>query len=217
MKKYKILLLLIIVTVLTIGAGCKQVEESTQADPSDEHGASSGADKVEETAVVDEAVVDEEEVEEEKKTEEKESAQADSRADKISAEMKAIMDEISYAYSGEMKDVTGQKAIRGIATTDKSSGQAQADYINDKYMLIAEFENLPTPQADDFYEGWVVRAEPFDFISTGRLTLENDKYINRFVSEENWLDHSLYVLTLEPGDDNDPAPATHIFEGELEE
>ena len=133
----------------------------------------------------------------------------------ISDEMKMIMSEVSYAYSGELKDVTDQKAIRGIITTDETGGEAQADYLNDKYMLIAEFENLPEPQDGDFYEGWVVRSDPFDFISTGKAVLENDEYINRFLSEENWLDHTQYVLTLEPDDDN-PAPATHILEGELE-
>ena len=59
-----------------------------------------------------------------------------------------------------------------------------------------EFKDLPEPQDGDFYEGWVVRSKPFNFISTGKATLENNEYINRFVSDEDWLDHSLYVLTL---------------------
>jgi len=181
MKKYNTLVFLIIIAVLVMGAGCSQTpEEEVVVDVVEEQ------EPTEETAVVDEAVADKAIVD----------SQPEEDNTEISDEMKAIMDEVAYAYSGELKDVTGQKTIRGITTTNKSSGQAQADYLNNKYMLIAEFTDLPEPQDGDFYEGWVVRSSPFNFISTGKAVLENNEYINRFVSDEDWLDHSLYVLTL---------------------
>ena len=69
---------------------------------------------------------------------------------------------------------------------------------------------MPEPEPGFFYEGWVVRAEPFNFISTGVASLDE----NVFEADQDLTDHDLYVLTIEP-DDGDPAPAAHILEGTM--
>jgi len=116
-----------------------------------------------------------------------------------------------YDFFGSLEDVSGVKI----------SGVAMAGYVDGKYILRAEFMNLPEPSSGFFYEGWVVRKTPFDFISTGELIIQDGKYLNVFTSQTNYTDHDFYVLTIEPNDDGengqpDPAPAEHLLEGTLE-
>jgi hypothetical protein len=111
---------------------------------------------------------------------------------------------ISYDYYGDLVDVSGGQA----------AGVAQAGLMDGMYNLLAEFDQLPEPQGTDFYEGWVVRKEPFHFISTGELSKQGENYFNVFSVQEDLTDHDFYVLTLEP-DDGDPAPAEHILEGTM--
>jgi len=128
--------------------------------------------------------------------------------------MKMIM-EMAYDYSGNLKDVTEGKDIRGINTGGLSSGVANANFKDSEYMLFVEFADLPDPIGTDFYEGWVVRKNPnFDVISTGKVEKINGIYTNTYSSGQDLTDHNFYVLTIEP-DDGDPRPADHIVEGTL--
>ncbi len=114
-------------------------------------------------------------------------------------------DEIpAFELEATLLDVSG-----GTAT-----GTAGA-YYDDGYVLIASFENLPPLEEGYFYEGWVVRHEPLSVLSTGEAPLQDGTFVNEFTSEDDLMDHTFYVLTLEP-DDGDPAPAAHILEGTLE-
>jgi len=124
--------------------------------------------------------------------------------------------EIIYDYSASLKDVTDGKIIRGTNTGGNSSGTAQADFNSvEGYKLKAVFENLPDPQGNEFYEGWIVRqGSDMDVLSSGVAEKENGQYVNTFSSDTDLTDHDFYVLTLEP-DDGDPAPADHILEGTL--
>ena len=113
-----------------------------------------------------------------------------------------------------LKDVTNG-AVRGVSTTAETGGFAKTWYNEDGFGLHAGFENLADPIADDFYEGWLVRQNPFDFISTWELVKKEDGYYHdHFESSSDYSDYSFYVLTLEPNDGN-PAPAEHIFEGDV--
>jgi hypothetical protein len=125
-------------------------------------------------------------------------------------EQKIIIDEGGLVPPGatlkpfpkNLKDVSG----------GNSNGYAVA-YSGESYTLLAGFENLPNPEGSDFYEGWVVRKQPLSVISTGKaVKVKAGEYQNSFITQEDYGDHLLYVLTLEP-DDGDPAPATHILEG----
>jgi len=112
----------------------------------------------------------------------------------------------SYPYQGKLIDVSG----------GQSSGLAQAMLSKRINVVHVEFDNLPEIENDYFYEGWLVRKEPFYFVSTGELTLEQDSnlLVNDFKSSKDLREYKFYVLTLEP-DDGDPTPADHILEGTL--
>lgn len=107
------------------------------------------------------------------------------------------------------------QTIRGISFDGSESAQGRLS-ITDQWAtdLYVSFEGLPATWSDNFYEGRLVRKSPFHFISTGPLTMKDDMYVNEWMSTDNFADHNHYVLTLEPND-NDPAPAEHIFEGDL--
>lgn len=114
-------------------------------------------------------------------------------------------------YNAELIDVT-RKVILGVDTQRKSSGEVTVMDSPGNYSLNATFENLPDPKGTDFYEGWLVSSNPVAVISTGRAIKEDGRYVNRFETTKDASFYTMYVLTLEP-DDNDPASAYHILEG----
>ena len=109
-----------------------------------------------------------------------------------------------FSHSGELVDVSGGQA----------AGIAQAGFVDGTYNLLAEFANLPDPAVEFFYEGWVVRQQPLSVVSTGEVKKLGNVYKNVFNVSQNLIDHTFYVLTIEP-DDGDPAPADHILEGTM--
>ncbi len=122
---------------------------------------------------------------------------------------------IQGTYSGELFDVTNGGDVLSINTNGAASGNAEASFENGVYSLRATFENLPDPENNEFYEGWIVRKGiNFDVLSTGVAQKVDGVYINEFSLEEDISDHTFYVLTIEP-DDGNPAPADHILEGDL--
>lgn len=118
----------------------------------------------------------------------------------------------NYQLKGELLDVTMAKTVRGVQTGGQSKGEAKARFVDGKYEMVATFDNLPDPKDDDFYEGWIVRRDPFKFISTGEVVEVNGVYTNIFTDDEDLTAFDFYVLTLEPND-GDPGPADHIVEG----
>ncbi len=111
---------------------------------------------------------------------------------------------MQFDYSGKLGDVSGGNA----------SGTASFSFKDGKYNMFATFANLPEPTNGDFYEGWVVRKSPFEFISSGKLEKIDGTYTNTYSSGADLSGHNYYVLTLEPNDGN-PAPAKHIVEGTM--
>ena len=131
---------------------------------------------------------------------------------------------ISFVWAADMMheanllDVTGGSEIRSVAfeNTDISGyGMAYWDEETSAFHLGAHLDNLPTPNGDDFYEGWLVQQSPFKFISTWEvMKTEDGKMVNKFDSSIDYSTYDFYVLNLEPND-NDPAPADHILEGTI--
>jgi hypothetical protein len=113
-----------------------------------------------------------------------------------------MMSKSNYRYEGFLEDVSDSGA----------SGLALATYDEGTYKLFAGFSGLRDPSGTDFYEGWIVRKKPFEFLSTGKVDKLGGVYTNTYQSGDNLTDHDFYVLTLEP-DDGDPGPAAHIVEG----
>lgn len=124
-------------------------------------------------------------------------------------------EEINYDYSGNLTDVTGGKTVGSINTENKASGIAKANFKNNTYSLIANFNDLPDPPGTDFYEGWVVRQNPLNVISTGKAEKNNGQYVNTFTANRDLTDHDFYVLTIEP-DNGNPEPAEHVLEGVIQ-
>lgn len=118
-----------------------------------------------------------------------------------------LLGETVQRYTAELKDVTGTG----------SSGRAETSYQlgNFRHTLIAK--NLPPLEEDYFYEGWLVRVEPLEVLSTGKLTSakKESEFTLNFESTTDLSRHIRVVVTLEP-DDDDPAPAIHVLEGILE-
>ena len=109
-----------------------------------------------------------------------------------------------YEYSAVLEDVSGGEA----------TGRAYAKFDGEDYMVLAELFDLPEPENDYFYEGWIDRKSPLSVLSTGKAFVKEGVYVNEYSAEGDLSDHDFYVLTIEPND-GDPAPADHILEGTL--
>lgn len=152
-------------------------------------------------------------------TENKEPSNNQEEAAKPDEELVQEIPSNLYTHQGALEDVINNEVVskrRGIVTSADTTGTARYGYIDGTYNLLVEFTDLPTPNNDDFYEGWIVRQSPFAFISTGELKYEQDKWINEFSSDIDYSDYDFYVLTIEPND-GDPAPAGHVLEGYMRE
>ena len=119
-------------------------------------------------------------------------------------------------YIAPLSDVTNGSFINGFTTQSLAKGSAEASYKEGTYTLSVSMEGLAHLTSDFFYEGWVVRkGDNLSVVSTGEAFLQADgSYMNRFESDADLTDHTTYVLTLEPRDD-DPSPADHILDGQF--
>lgn len=139
-------------------------------------------------------------------------------SEKVTAaeEMKQDFTEIKYTFMTNLADVTNGKKYDG-STFEGATGVAQAVYQEEEYLLYVIFENLPDLSEEYFYEGWIVRqGDDMNVISTGEVIKRHGVYTNKYISKTDLTDHTFYVLTIEP-EDNDPAPGDHILEGTLGE
>ena len=77
---------------------------------------------------------------------------------------------------------------------------------------LVESSNMPNPDENKFYEGWLVTtSSPIKFISTGKMTLsEEGDYFLYFTSKKSYGGYDKAVITLETKDDG--KPEVHILE-----
>jgi len=97
----------------------------------------------------------------------------------------------------------------------RANGVTQAHQFEDGYYLHTVTLNIDPAEDGFFYEGWIVKGP--SVISTGHLSnyFSDSRHSLRFTSEDtDYTGHTKVIITLEP-DDGDPAPATHVAEGEL--
>ncbi len=111
---------------------------------------------------------------------------------------------LSFSHKMELKNVSEDKDAKGEGVYGVNNGETRA-YAN---FMVQD------PKDEFFYEGWLVcGGKPF---STGVLEKFDGLYENYFVSSEVPTSCQKYVLTIEPND-NDPAPAAHVFDAALAE
>ncbi len=114
-----------------------------------------------------------------------------------------------------LENVVWTATIRWISYTWNEKGSASNTTKENGNHIYAEFENLPDAWTDNFYEGWIVRMNGWlNVLSTWELEIKDGKHVNDRMSTTDISDHTFYVLTLEPND-NDPAPADHILEAHV--
>ncbi len=203
MKKYSFLVLLLAVVLL--GAGCDKPEVAPADTPTDVVASPTIPTPIPTSTIPPPAT-------------QLESAMRsglptfDSGKQNVTAAGLARMAGVTFDQLGTLTDVTEGNSVRGITIPADASGDVGSAFDGSEYVLYAHADDLPTPQGDDFYEGWVVRPDPFAFVSTGALVKRGDQFINGYSSKTDLSAYTKYIVTLEPND-GDPAPAIHIVEG----
>ena len=99
-----------------------------------------------------------------------------------------------------LEDISGGSS-KGLATRKFTEGTFT-------HSVLAA---LPDPETGSWYEGWLVRENPFDVIYTGKLRQAKGGWVLDFVSVEDLQDHQQVVVTLEKVEDG--KPESHILEG----
>jgi hypothetical protein len=128
-----------------------------------------------------------------------------------------IEDEASIAQDTTavaVDDEAIQIALTPVGGTH-GSGTASVQFVDGAYQHVV-LATLPDPPVGYFYEGWLLRSKPFDFFSTGKMIQHADdlKWYLLYEGSEDQRDYRKVVITLEP-DDQDPAPADHVLEGQF--
>ncbi len=90
----------------------------------------------------------------------------------------------------------------------------------DKHYYLTINTDLPEIDREKFfYEGWILRKVPYDYVSVGDLvTNEEGKFVLEWeasISPELYSAYSSVIITLEPKDGNSD-PSTHVLEGTFE-
>ena len=65
--------------------------------------------------------------------------------------------------SSDLEEKTDLTDVSGTG----ASGKVSTDFANGKYSFYGEFEGLPTLSPGQFYQVWVVRDKPFEYIPVG--------------------------------------------------
>lgn len=111
-----------------------------------------------------------------------------------------------WTHRGQLEDVTDN---------GKAMWAARFGWDETQFTLDVAMIRLPELEEGFFYEGWLVRQEPFKFISTWPTQQEwPGEQSNSRMTGNNYSAFTRYILTLEP-DDGNPDPAEHILEGDL--
>lgn len=125
-----------------------------------------------------------------------------------------------YDYVALLKDVTHGKTINGITTKSQATGEAFMTFGNDvvnkntnTFNFKSQFNHLPTPQGEDFYETWFINSKTSEIVSYEKL--EADEFGNYWeisLEDTDYTPFDTYMVTLEVNDGN-TAPGEHILEG----
>lgn len=129
-----------------------------------------------------------------------EGVEIEDRASQLAKRLGVVLPETGERTS--LKDVTGGLG-EGIATQSFEKNQFEQTIL----------AMLPEPPVGSWYEGWLVRDEPFSSIYTGKLRLAKGGYLLEFSSSQDLRDHRKVVVTVEKKDDK--KPETHALEGEF--
>ena len=127
----------------------------------------------------------------------------------------SMMDTHTMSPLMPLENVVGNQTIRWISFNWTEMWSASSTTTSAGTHVFAQFDSLPDAGPDNFYEGWIVRMSGWvSVLSTGELEMRDGSYVNDWMIWDDIADHTFYVLTLEPND-NDPAPADHILEAHV--
>lgn len=124
--------------------------------------------------------------------------------------------QITQALQEDIPKGPAQKFDAKLVDTSKGldspiKGIVYVEYRQGEYQLEGEFNDLPSLNSDQYYEGWLVQRDPYSVKSTGRIQMINGKLTNKFSSTVDYRPYTTYLLTLQKL--GDTAPQLVMLEG----
>ncbi len=124
--------------------------------------------------------------------------------------------EIKYQYFADLVDIFGNKEAGGVIFKDNLKGNVKVTYLNNSYLMLASFENLPDLKDGNFYNGWLVKeGNPSDIINAGKAVKVRDVYMNAYTSEKDLTDYNFYILSIEDNDDGEEPSSYSVLSGQI--
>jgi len=102
---------------------------------------------------------------------------------------------------GSITDVTASDEIRGVKMGDNISGYAEIQYNGESgsYLVVAQINDVPDPQAGDFYQGWLSN-DAGQSISVGQAQKTNESYVIFYNTQADLAGYNKFILTLGPAE-----------------
>jgi len=124
--------------------------------------------------------------------------------------------EIKYQYFGDLVSIFDDKKINNITLRGDLNGGVKVSYLDNSYLLIASFKNLPDLKNNSFYNGWLVKegGNSLSIINTGKAIKVGGVYMNSYTSEKNLTDYNFYILSIEENNNKEPS-SRRILGGEI--
>lgn len=112
----------------------------------------------------------------------------------------------------------GREAPLRHVVSQQELGEATRSVFNERLSVVVRHQAFEVDNAVFFYEVWLVRKLPFNFVSIGEMIPQDTGgYALSWESagEQNYLDYNRVIVTRETRGAS-PDPETHILEGEFE-
>jgi hypothetical protein len=124
--------------------------------------------------------------------------------------------EIKYQYFGDLVAVLNNKELKEPVLKENLKGNVKVSYLDNSYLLVASFENLPDFKDNSFYNGWLIKEEDTpSIINTGKAVKVGGVYINAYTSEKDLTDHDVYILSIERNDNIEKPSSNRVLNGEI--
>jgi len=95
--------------------------------------------------------------------------------------------EIKYQYFGDLVSIFDDKKINNITLRGDLNGGVKVSYLDNSYLLIASFKNLPDLKNNSFYNGWLVKegGNSLSIINTGKAIAPPPSLVAPAINDPN--------------------------------
>ncbi len=125
--------------------------------------------------------------------------------------------DIKYQYFSNLAEVLENKKIADVTFKERLKGSVKITFLNNSYLLIASFENLPDLKNGKFYNAWLTKEKDFsDILDLKKALKVSGLYTNAYSSEKDLTDYDIYILSIEDDNKTETPSSFQVLKGKIE-